>query len=137
VATATRPGVYTTPIWSAIIATVQGVRLAPVIWIGIGVAVAGAVLATGSDLAVSGTAFVGDLLALAGGVAAAAYTAFGAAGPHRAQHHGLHDDLLLGLRGRAAGHVCLVSGTPLAGFPPAPGSRSRRSPCSPSSSGTT
>jgi drug/metabolite transporter (DMT)-like permease len=41
------------------------------------VAVIGAAVATGVDIGRTGTAVVGDLLALAGGVAAAVYTAFG------------------------------------------------------------
>ena len=115
VATATAL-VNTTPIWSAIIATVQGVRLAPVIWIGIGVAVTGAVLATGSDLAVSGTAFVGDLLALAGGVAAAAYTAFGARA-RTVLSTTVYTTICYSVCAVALLVTCLVSGTPLAGFP--------------------
>jgi len=41
------------------------------------VAVAGAVLATGADLAVSTSAVAGDLLAVGGGIAAAVYTTYG------------------------------------------------------------
>jgi drug/metabolite transporter (DMT)-like permease len=115
VATATAL-VNTAPIWSAIIATVQGVRLAPVIWIGIGVAVTGAVLATGSDLAVSGTAFVGDLLALAGGVAAAAYTAFGARA-RTVLSTTVYTTICYSVCAVVLLVPCLVAGTPLAGYP--------------------
>jgi len=69
--------VATQPIWQGLIALAQGRRLRPVTWIGIGLAVTGAVLATGADVTVSGRAVVGDLLALAGGAAAAVYTALG------------------------------------------------------------
>jgi drug/metabolite transporter (DMT)-like permease len=76
VATATAL-VCTAPIWSAVIATFQGTRLPSMIWVGIGIAVAGAVLATGADLAISADAVLGDVLALIGGAAAAVYTALG------------------------------------------------------------
>ena len=46
-------------------------------WVGIGVSVVGAVLTTGVDVGLSARAFAGDLLALAGAVTVAAYTAFG------------------------------------------------------------
>jgi drug/metabolite transporter (DMT)-like permease len=69
--------VATQPVWQGLIALVQGRRLPRLIWLGIGVAVAGAVAATGADFATSGRAFVGDLLALAGGLMAAVYTALG------------------------------------------------------------
>ena len=69
--------VATQPVWQGLIALAQGRRLRPVIWTGIGVAVAGAVLATGADVTVSGRAVAGDLLAIAGGIAAAVYTALG------------------------------------------------------------
>ncbi|HEU4426784.1 MAG TPA: DMT family transporter [Pilimelia sp.] len=69
--------VATQPVWQGLIALAQGRRLRPVIWAGIGVAVTGAALATGADVTVSGRAVAGDLLAIAGGAAAAVYTALG------------------------------------------------------------
>ncbi|WP_345070054.1 DMT family transporter [Phytohabitans flavus] len=76
VATATAL-VATQPVWQGLLALAQGRRLRPVMWLGIGIAVAGAVLATGADLGTSSRAIVGDLLALAGGMAAAVYTGLG------------------------------------------------------------
>ncbi|MEH1124492.1 DMT family transporter [Micromonospora sp. CPCC 206061] len=76
VATATAL-VCTQPVWQGLIATRQGKRLPRTTWVGIGMAVAGAALATGADIAVSGKAILGDLLALVGAVAAAVYTALG------------------------------------------------------------
>lgn len=67
----------TQPVWQGLIALGQGRRLGRTMWIGIGIAVAGAITATGADFAVSQRAVLGDLLALAGGMAAAVYTAFG------------------------------------------------------------
>ncbi|QLQ39128.1 DMT family transporter [Micromonospora robiginosa] len=76
VAAATALGA-TQPVWQGLIARWQGRRLPAVTWAGIAVAVLGAALATGADVAVSGRAFAGDLLAVAGGMFAAVYTAFG------------------------------------------------------------
>jgi drug/metabolite transporter (DMT)-like permease len=67
----------TQPVWQGLIALGQGRKLGRSMWIGVGIAVAGAVAATGADFAVSGRAVVGDLLAVVGGMAAAIYTAFG------------------------------------------------------------
>ena len=76
VATATAL-VATQPVWQGLLALAQGRRLRPVMWVGIGIAVLGAVMATGADLSTSGRAIAGDLLALAGAVAAALYTGLG------------------------------------------------------------
>jgi len=67
----------TQPVWQGLIALGQGRRLARITWIGIAIAVLGAFATTGADFAVSPRAVVGDLLAVVGGLAAAAYTACG------------------------------------------------------------
>ncbi|HKD96293.1 MAG TPA: DMT family transporter [Micromonosporaceae bacterium] len=67
----------TQPVWQGLIARWQGRHLSRTTWVAIGMAVAGAVAATGADIAVSPRAVAGDLLALAGGVAIAVYTALG------------------------------------------------------------
>jgi drug/metabolite transporter (DMT)-like permease len=67
----------TQPVWQGLIALGQGRALGRFTWIGIGFAVAGAFAATGADFGVSHRAVIGDLLAVAGGMAAAVYTAFG------------------------------------------------------------
>jgi drug/metabolite transporter (DMT)-like permease len=69
--------VATQPVWAALIAQRQGHAVGRRIWVGIAVAVAGAVLLTGADLHVSGRALVGDLLAVAGGATAALYMTAG------------------------------------------------------------
>jgi drug/metabolite transporter (DMT)-like permease len=69
--------VATQPVWQGMIAAAQGRRLPWVTWVGIGLAVAGAGAAMGADVAVSGRAVLGDLLAVAGAVAGAAYVALG------------------------------------------------------------
>jgi drug/metabolite transporter (DMT)-like permease len=115
VATATAL-VCTTPIWSAVIATFQGTRLPALTWLGIGVAVGGAVLATGADLGVSGDAVLGDVLALVGGVAGAVYFALG----ERARivlSTTVYSTVSYSVCASALLAVCLVTGTELVRFP--------------------
>lgn len=69
--------VATQPVWQVLIAVGQGRRPMPATWLGIGFAVAGAVLATGADVGVSSRAVTGDVLAGCGAVAGAVYTALG------------------------------------------------------------
>jgi drug/metabolite transporter (DMT)-like permease len=69
--------VATQPVWTALLSRLRGVPVLPSVWLGIGVATGGALLLTGVDLQTSPRALVGDLLALAGGVFAAAYMVAG------------------------------------------------------------
>jgi drug/metabolite transporter (DMT)-like permease len=69
--------VATQPIWSAFIARGLGHEVPRRAWVGIGVAVAGAIALTGADFSVSTRALGGDALALAGAALAAAYVAVG------------------------------------------------------------
>lgn len=71
--------VATQPVWAALISRAQGYHVGSRVWVGIAVAVAGAVLLTGADLQVSGRALLGDLLAVAGGAFAALYMTAGSA----------------------------------------------------------
>jgi len=65
------------PVWTAMGARLVGRTVSRATWTGIGIALAAVVLLTGSDLAVSGRALQGDLLALVAGALAAAYTGAG------------------------------------------------------------
>jgi len=67
------------PIFAGLIALALGRRLPGLAWVGIVVAALGTALVAGADLSVSARALGGDLLALAGGCAAAAYVTIGAA----------------------------------------------------------
>jgi drug/metabolite transporter (DMT)-like permease len=116
VATATAL-VCTMPVWSAVIATFQGSRPPLTTWIGIGIAVLGAVLATGADLDVSGDAVLGDVLALIGGVAAAGYTALGARA-RTVLSTTVYTTVCYSVCALALAVGCLVAGVPLVGFPP-------------------
>lgn len=69
--------VATQPVWAALISTVRGERVARRVWLGIVVALVGALLLTGADLTVSGDALLGDGLAILGGVFAAGYMTAG------------------------------------------------------------
>ena len=70
--------VATQPVWSALLSRLRGEPVGRQVWLGIGVALAGAVLITGVDLTVSGNALLGDGLAVVGGMFAAAYMTAGA-----------------------------------------------------------
>src|SRR6266545_2896832 len=76
VATATAL-VATQPVWAALIARLRGIPVPSATWLGVGLAVVGAALATGADVSVSGRA-----------------------GPGDDKHAGVHHGLLHRLRGR-------------------------------------
>ena len=69
--------VSTQPIWAAVLARQMGLHIPRRAWLGIVTAVVGAPLVTGVDVTVSGRALAGDLLAVAGGMFAAAYMVVG------------------------------------------------------------
>jgi drug/metabolite transporter (DMT)-like permease len=70
--------VATQPVWAAMIARHRGHHVARGTWVGILLAVVGALVLTGVDVSISRRALIGDGLALAGGALAAAYVTVGA-----------------------------------------------------------
>ncbi|SCF38066.1 Threonine/homoserine efflux transporter RhtA [Micromonospora viridifaciens] len=116
VAAATALGA-TQPVWQGLIARWQGRRLPLAVWAGIGVAVLGAVLATGADFTVSGRAFAGDLLAVAGGLFAAVYTAFGERA-RATMSTTTYTTICYGVCAAILLVVCLLGGVPLHGWSP-------------------
>lgn len=109
--------VATQPVWAALLARAAGRRIDRAVWLGIAVAVGGAVLLTGADVSLSGHAVVGDVLATVGGVLAAGYMTAGAAVRARVSTtayttvcYATCALLLLGL--------CLLSRQRLGGYPP-------------------
>ncbi len=70
--------VATQPIWAALIARGQGHVIPRTAWLGIAIALLGVLVLTGVDVSLSARALWGDVLALAGGVFAAAYVSAGA-----------------------------------------------------------
>jgi drug/metabolite transporter (DMT)-like permease len=71
--------VATQPVWAGLFAKARGARIAREAWAGIAITVLAAMLLTGLDVQLSGRAVLGDVLALIGGVFAAAYVTAGAA----------------------------------------------------------
>ena len=68
----------TQPVWAAVMARARREHIARGAWLGIGVALGGALLLTGVDFSLSTRALFGDALALCGGIFGAAYVTVGA-----------------------------------------------------------
>lgn len=115
VATATAL-VATQPVWAGLIALAQGRRLSRLTWLGIGVAVLGAALATGADLAVDNSAVLGDALAVIGGMFAAVYTATGERARTTTSTTG-YTTVCYTVCAAVLLVVCLVGRVPLHGYP--------------------
>jgi drug/metabolite transporter (DMT)-like permease len=107
--------VCTQPVWAALIAVARGIPVPTATWIGIAVAVTGAALATGADVAVSGRAVAGDLLAAAGGVAGAVYTTFGERARARTSTTA-YTAVCYSVCALLLGVVCLAGRVPMHGF---------------------
>lgn len=69
--------VATQPIWAAFIARARGVVIPTKAWVGIFIALAGVIFLTGIDVQLDTRHLIGDLLALVGGMLAAAYVSVG------------------------------------------------------------
>lgn len=65
--------VATQPIWAAFIARARGILIPKAAWVGIFIALAGVIFLTGVDVQMDTRHLIGDILALAGAVFAAAY----------------------------------------------------------------
>ncbi len=107
--------VATQPVWAALIARWRGEAVPAGAWWGIGLAVTGALVLSGIDLRLGVRSLFGDLLALAGGMLAAAYVTVGAEVRQRvttavyaAACYGVAAATLLG--------VCLGAGQSLGGY---------------------
>lgn len=70
--------VATQPVWAALLARAVGEPVSRRAWVGIGVALAGALLLSGIDLSLDPRSLTGDALAVTGGMLAAAYVTVGA-----------------------------------------------------------
>jgi drug/metabolite transporter (DMT)-like permease len=108
--------VATQPVWQGLIARLQGRRLPARVWLGIGLALIGAVAATGVDLTVSAQAVAGDVLALVGAVAAALYVAAGEQ-VRAATSTTTYTTVCYGVCALALGAVCVLARVPLTGYP--------------------
>jgi drug/metabolite transporter (DMT)-like permease len=106
--------VSTQPVWAALIARGRGEDVPAGAWWGIGIAVAGVVVLTGVDLSVEPRALFGDVLALIGGVLAAAYVTVGA-DVRRTVPTSVYALVCYGVAAGGLLVVCLVGRQPLAG----------------------
>ena len=106
--------VATQPVWAALIALYRGERIPSGMWMGIVLALAGAVVLTGVDFSISQRALFGDLLALLGGMLAAAYVTVGAE-VRRTVSTGGYALSCYGVAAVALLVVCLVGQQPLVG----------------------
>jgi drug/metabolite transporter (DMT)-like permease len=107
--------VATQPVWQGLIALGQGRRPPAVVWVGVAVAVTGAAAATGVDLGDTTGALLGDLLAVAGAMAAAVYTALGER-VRSAVSTTTYTSVCYPVAALLLVVVCLVGGLPLTGF---------------------
>ena len=105
----------TQPIWAALLSAARRVPVPPATWLGIGVAVAGAALATRADLTVSGRAVTGDLLAVAGGMAGAVYATLGERA-RAALSTTTYTTICYAVCAAALAAACLAGRVPLHGF---------------------
>jgi drug/metabolite transporter (DMT)-like permease len=103
------------PIFTGLIALLLGRSLPRAAWIGIAVAAAGTVLVAGADLNVSARALAGDLLALAGGLAAAVYVTIGAAA-RALMSTGAYTTLCYATCAALLLVACSLGGVPVTGF---------------------
>jgi drug/metabolite transporter (DMT)-like permease len=65
--------VATQPVWAALIARQRGAVIPRSAWVGIGISLVGVLVLTGIDVSVDPRHLIGDVLALVGGMLAAAY----------------------------------------------------------------
>jgi len=108
--------VSTQPVWAALLARRAGARIAALAWAGIVVAVLGAGLLTRADVAVSGRAVAGDLLALVGAMAAAAYMVAGSE-VRRHVSTATYTTVCYATTAALLLLTCLAGGQALAGYP--------------------
>ncbi|MGA7688784.1 MAG: DMT family transporter [Jiangellales bacterium] len=103
------------PVWNALLARAGGQQVARRAWVGIVVAVLGALLLTGLDLGGDPRAMLGNLLAVVGGMAAAVYVALGARA--RAQVSTLaYSVSTFGVCAVLLLVLCMAAGVPVIGF---------------------
>jgi drug/metabolite transporter (DMT)-like permease len=103
------------PVWTALGSRLAGRAVSRATWTGIGISLAAVVLLTGSDLAVSGRALTGDLLALVAGALAAAYTGAGEVA-RRTVSTGVYTSLCYGVCALTLLIAALIGRVQLTGF---------------------
>ena len=102
-------------VWVVLYDRLRGIRLAPVVTLGLGVAIAGVLVVTGVDFTLSRRALAGDALAVAGGVFAAVYLISGQSVRTRLSTTA-YTVTCYGICALLLGVLCLATGTELTGF---------------------
>jgi drug/metabolite transporter (DMT)-like permease len=108
--------VCTQPIWAGLISALRGARIAGWVWMGMLLAVVGAVIATGGHLrSGGGREVLGDVLALAGAIAGAVYTLVGER-VRQSMTTTAYTTVCYGVCALALLGVCLLAGVRLSGY---------------------
>ena len=107
--------VATQPVWAALIARARGAVIPRSAWVGIGISLVGVLVLTGIDLSVDPRHLIGDLLALAGAVLAAAYVTVSESARQSVSTATLTSGLYASAAVLLLG-LCLVGGQALVGF---------------------
>jgi drug/metabolite transporter (DMT)-like permease len=107
--------VCTQIVWVVLYDRVRGVRLAPLMMVGIVLSLAGVLVVTGVDFTLSLRALAGDALAVAGGVFAAIYLVTGQSMRTRLSTTA-YTFVCYGTCALVLGVLCVLTGTQLAGF---------------------
>lgn len=107
--------VATQVVWAALIAYGTGHRAPRAEWVGIGVALVGTFVLTGIDISLEPRALFGDLLSLAGAIAAAAYVALGQR-VRTTLPLSAYTTVVYAIASLTLLIVCLLTGTQLWGF---------------------
>ncbi|MBA3743036.1 DMT family transporter [Sporichthya sp.] len=103
------------PVWAALGSRLLGRPVSRLTWMGIGLSLAGVLLLTSADLSVSGRAVWGDLLAIVGGMLAAAYTTIGEE-VRRSVSTTVYTSFCYGTCALATLVVCLAAGIRMFGY---------------------
>jgi drug/metabolite transporter (DMT)-like permease len=107
--------VATQVVWAAILAFLAGHRAPRAEWIGIGIALLGVVLLTGIDISLSPRALIGDVLALLGAMASAAYMTVGQR-VRPALPLAAYTAVVYATSAITLDIICLVGSVPLSGY---------------------
>lgn len=107
--------ISTQPVWSALLARMTGVKPARAVWIGVTISVLGVLVLTGFGGSLDSDAWIGMALALVGAVLAAVYVAFGER-VRASTDLGSYTTAVYGVAGVALVVVCLILTVPLFGY---------------------